>query len=158
MGQEGLLIPGRQLQSLGQSPERLSKLGEHFSSMYLIEQIDWSDVFALNKFDMEIAHEPGQGHPEIIPHHDDALDVLAVTLPKALDQFGIVLLPPGVQPLLELVENDEDLLLRPQPLPESDDLLRQIHVSGQVGKPPPYPVEQSYLGLLGSRLDIDEGD
>ena len=57
--------------------------------------------------DLQLAQEPGQGQPEIVPHHDDALDVLAVALPQGLGQFGVLLLPLGVQPLLELVEDEQ---------------------------------------------------
>ena len=57
--------------------------------MHLVEQIDWSDVLTLSKFDMQIAHEPGQRHPEVIPHHDDALDVVAVALPEGTCQVRV---------------------------------------------------------------------
>ena len=51
-------------------------------------------------------------HPEIIPHHHDRLDMLAVALPKGGDQFRVLLTPLGMQPLLELVQDQQHLALR----------------------------------------------
>ena len=71
-----------------------------------------SSYVAVDQLDLQIAHESGRRHPEIIPHQDDRLDMLAVALAQGIDQFGILLTPPGVEPLLELVEDQEHLLAR----------------------------------------------
>ena len=42
----------------------------------------------------------------------DGLDVLAVALPQGGDQFRVLLAPLGVEPLLELVEDQQHLLAR----------------------------------------------
>ena len=38
--------------------------------------------------------------------------MLAVALPQGGDQFGVLLAPPGEEPLLELVEDQQHLLAR----------------------------------------------
>ena len=51
-------------------------------------------------------------HPEVVAHHDDALHPLAVALPQGFDQFRVFIDRLGMQPLLELVEDDQHLLAR----------------------------------------------
>ena len=55
--------------------------------------------------DLQLAHEPGRGHPEIVPDHHDRLKVFTVTLPQGGDQLGVFLAPAGEEPLLELVQH-----------------------------------------------------
>ena len=58
-------------------------------------------------------------HPEVTigPDHDDGLDSFAVTLAQSLGQFRVCLFPFGVQPLLKLVQDDQDSLAVVQALP-----------------------------------------
>ena len=69
--------------------------------------------------------------PEIVPHHDDALHPAAVALPQGLHQFGVLLAALGVEPLLELVQDDQHLLARCQepPLPQGRQRLDQAEVA-----------------------------
>ena len=80
--------------------------------MAQVEEIDDGDVLIGDQIDLQVAHEPGRGHPEVVAHQDDRLDVLAVALPQGGDQLRVLLAPPGEQPLLELVEDQQDLLRR----------------------------------------------
>ena len=43
-----------------------------------------------NQPDFQIPHEPAGGKPEIIPHHHDRLDMLAIAVPKSGDQFRVL--------------------------------------------------------------------
>ena len=63
------------------------------------------------------------------------LDVLAVAMPQGRDQLGVGLRPPGEEPLLELVEDEEDLLAGTQrlPPPQRRERLDQAEPRGQVG-------------------------
>ena len=74
--------------------------------MVEIEQVDQGNVLTGDQIHFQIAEEPADGKPEIIAHQNQALHVFAVAVPQRLDQFGVVALLMGVQPLLELIEND----------------------------------------------------
>ena len=58
----------------------------------------------------QVPHEPACRQPEIVPHHHDRLDMLAVALPQGGDQFGVLLSSVGMEPLLELVQDQQHLL------------------------------------------------
>jgi hypothetical protein len=63
---------------------------------------------ALSKFYFKFSQEPSHGHPEIISYHDDALHLAPIALPQGLHQISVLIFLPGVQPLLELVEDDQN--------------------------------------------------
>ena len=71
-----------------------------------------AEFWPSTKSNFQLPHESDHRHPEIIPHHDDALHPAAVALPQGLHQFGVLFFLLGVQPLLELVEDDQHLLAR----------------------------------------------
>ncbi len=77
--------------------------------MLRIEEVDSRHVPVGHQVDLQVTHEPGCRHPEIVPHQADGLEVLAVTLPQRRHQVGRRLAPMGEQPLLELVQDHEDL-------------------------------------------------
>ena len=110
--------------------------------------------------DLQVPHEPGRGHPEVVADHHDRLDVLAVALPQGGDQLGVRLAPPGEQPLLELVEDQQHLLPgRQDPAPpQRGQRLDQVRPGGQVGARLAQAPQQPGLGLLGRRLDVDRQD
>jgi len=74
------------------------------------EEIDQGDVLTGRQFDLQIGHEPARGEPEIVPHHDDRLEMFSIALSQGSDQFSALLTPLGMQPLLELVQDDQHLL------------------------------------------------
>ena len=49
--------------------------------MQRVEKIHESKILPWNEVDVQVVHESGQSHPEVIPHHEQALDVRAVALP-----------------------------------------------------------------------------
>ena len=69
--------------------------------------------------------------------------------------FGLV--PPGEEPLLELVEDQQHLLARAQdpPAPQRRQRIDQVQSGGQVGAGLAQAPQQPGLGLLGRRLDVD---
>ncbi len=90
------------------------------------------------------------------PHHD-ALHTDAVALPQRLNQFGVLLLLPGVEPLLELIEDDEYLLAGRNALTPAEGRQRilQTQVGGQRRAAFPQAVGEPGLRLLGGGLDVD---
>ena len=111
--------------------------------------------------DLQVAHEPGRGQPEVIPDQHDRLDVLAVALPQGGDQLGVLLAPPGEEPLLELVEDQQHLLARaerPTP-PQRGQGLDQAQTRGQVGSTPcAAPLSSRASVSAGGRLDVNRQD
>ena len=101
----------------GKFVERSSKSRQHFSGMVYVEQIDRGGILSFEEANFQLPHESGRRHPEIVPYHHDALHVLAVTLPQGLHQVGVLLFLFGVQPLFELVQDDQHLLMNVVALP-----------------------------------------
>ena len=68
-----------------------------------------------------------------------SLIVGTIALPQGPGEFSVFLSPPGVQPLLKLVEDDEDLPAVGQPgsLPQTGNRTDQVEVGRQVGTTPP---------------------
>ena len=97
---------------LGQRPVSPPECRQHLPGMAGIEEIDEGDVLPFDQSDLQVPHEPARGQPEIIPHHHDRLDMLAIAMPKSGDQFRVLLAPLGMQPLLELVQDQQHLPLR----------------------------------------------
>ena len=113
------------------NPNRITTAPDPFDSPQrlltpLIPPFDSPDPF-------DSLHEPGQRHPEIVAHHEDALDAVAVALPEGLREPGVLVVPVGVEPLLELVDDEDDVLIGKQPLALADGTkgLRQLQVCGQ---------------------------
>ena len=97
-------------------------------------------------------------HPEVVAHHDDALHPAAVALPQGLHQFGVLFVLLGVQPLLELVEDEQHLLARLEEAlapAQRRQRLDQTQVGRQAGQRFAQAVQQAGLRLLGGRLDVD---
>jgi hypothetical protein len=88
-----------------------AKSAQNLARVQEVEEIDRRTVFALNQTDLQVRHEPGRGHPEIIPHHDDALHAAAVALPQSLHQLRRAVPTTGMKPLFKLVNHDEELLV-----------------------------------------------
>src|SRR5207253_4097579 len=93
-----------------------AKCGQHLSGMQQVEEIDRCKIVTLDKPHLQCAHEASRRHAEVIPHHHNALQPPAVALPQGLHQFrAFVLL--GMQPLLELIEDNQHLVARWYALP-----------------------------------------
>ena len=92
----------------GKFPYAVPNAHQHLAGMAGIEKIDGSGVLPSRRSTLQVIHEPGCRHPEVIPHHHDRLDMLAVAMPKGGDQLGILLTSLRVEPLLELVQDEQD--------------------------------------------------
>ena len=77
-----------------------------------IEQIHQGTVLTFEQSDLQVPHESAGGEPEIIPHQHDRLNMLAIAVPKSGDQFRVLLTSRGMEPLLELVQDQQHLPLR----------------------------------------------
>jgi hypothetical protein len=99
------------------SAEGTPKSRQHLPGVVEVEQVGQGRVLTLEQIDLQFDHEPRRRQPEIVSHHHHALDAPAVTLPQGLHQLRVLLFLPGVQPLLELVQDDQHLLARRQALP-----------------------------------------
>ena len=125
-----------------------------------VEEIDERDVRAGFQVDLQIPHESTGGEPEVVAHHDDRLDVRAVALPQGGHQLRAFHLRAGVEPLLELVEDDQHLRAGGNrlPAPEHRQRFDQPQVLGQVGARLPQPLQESRFGLLRRGLDVNRQD
>ena len=72
-----------------------------------IEEIHQGAVLPFEQSDLQVPHESAGSEPEIIPHQHNRLNMLAIAVPKRGDQFCVLFTPPGEQPLLELVEDQQ---------------------------------------------------
>ena len=105
-----LLFLARFAEILRQGSEGPPKCRQHFLGMAKSERDRPPRNSAFEQSDFQLSHEPSRRHPEIIPHHDDALDPAAIALPQGLHQVRVFFFLPGMEPLLELVQDDQHLL------------------------------------------------
>ena len=133
--QKGILIAVRSPRLLGQRPVSPPECHQHFPGMAGIEEIDEGVFSPSSKSDLQVPHEPAGGQPEIIPHQHNRLNMLAIAVPKSGDQFGVLLASLRMEPLLELVQDQQHLSLRRQDATPSQVCQRidQPRSSGQVG-------------------------
>ena len=76
-----------------------------------VEEIDDGEVVALRRIDPELPHEPEQGHPEVVPHHHERLDPPAVAMTAVPAASSVSSSDaPGMEPLLELVDDEQNLV------------------------------------------------
>ena len=106
-----LLLPVEIGRSFGDCPVSPTESRENFPGMTGIEQIHQGAVLSSHQSNLQVTHESTGGEPEVIPHRDDRLNVLAVAMTKSCNQFGILLGPLGKQPLLELIDDQKHLPL-----------------------------------------------
>ena len=96
--------------ALGQRSEGSPERGEYFDGVTFGKEVDGRQVMIFQQADLQLPQKSRHGHPEVVPYHDDALQVLAVALPQGLYQFGVLFLLLGVQPLLELIQDHQHLV------------------------------------------------
>ena len=121
------------------------------------EEVHHGDVLVGDQVDLQVAHEPRRGHPEVVADHDDRLDAPAVAMPQRGDELGLLIAPAGEEPLLELVEDQQHLLTgtEPPPAPQRGQGVDQSESGAQLGARLAKAAQQPGLGLLGRRLDVD---
>src|SRR5438270_232014 len=81
----------------------------------------------------------------------------AVALPQGLHQFGVRFFLPGVQPLLELVEDDQHLFAGRNPLSPAQgrQCLFQAKVRGKGRTALPQAVQQPGFRFLGRGFEVN---
>jgi hypothetical protein len=101
--------------------------------MAWIKKIDESDVLIRDEIDFQVPHEPTGREPEIIPHQHNGLDMLAIAVPKSGDQLRVLAAALRMEPLLELVEDEQHLALRCRDAtpPQACQRINQLRSSGQ---------------------------
>ena len=104
--------------------------------------------------------EPGDGHPEVVPHQHQGLHAATVALAQCLHQFGVLFLPFGVEPLLELVQDEQHLLPSWQPLSTAESCQGPLQASfGRHGGAALSQARQQLgLGLICRGLHVDRQD
>ena len=103
--------------SVWKGAERLTKRRKHFLGMADWKEIDRRCVLCFEETNFQFSHEPSCRHPEVIPHHHDALDPSTIALPQGFHQFRVFVFLFRVQPLFELVKHDQNLLADGDPSP-----------------------------------------
>ena len=137
---------------LGKPAERPAKCHQHLPGMVTVEEINGCRVLPFEKGDLQVPHEPGRRHPEIIPHHHDRLEMFAVALTKRGDQLGVLLAPLGKEPLLKLVQDQQHFALWRQDAAFSQfrQRINQPRSSGQLPG-------QTLRKPLSSRASVSSG-
>ena len=97
------------LRRVGRKPAvRLPVLDQDAPGMAHVEEVDDLEVPALNQGDVEPFHEPRRGHREIVSNDHNHLQELAVALSDRTDQFRFVTIRRCMEPLLELIDEEDD--------------------------------------------------
>ncbi len=158
--QEGIAIAAEIVVVFGQGPVSPPEGHQHLPGMTRIEQVHQGAVIPLEQSDLQVSHEPAGGEPEIVPHQHDGLEMLAVAVPQGGDQLRVLLAPAGVEPLLELIQDQQHLMLRRQDAapPHVRQRIDQTQASWQFGTDLVEALEQPGFGLIQSRLDVDRQD
>ncbi len=133
---------------------------EHFFRVANAEQIEGRNVFAWDERNLELVHELCNRHPEVVANGEKTLQIYAVALAKRPQQLALGHLGAGVQPLLELIEHDENLLPAAEHVPPADGLqgLGQIQGIRQIGAVSAQSLEQTRFRLVGRRFDVKAND
>ncbi len=79
--------------------------------MIHIEEIDQQEVFAGDHFDIQSLHQPQGRDIEVIADHEYRLHSSTIALSQGFDEFTVRVGSMSVQPLFELVDDDDDLFL-----------------------------------------------
>ncbi len=125
-----------------------------------IKEIHEGAVLPLDQSDLQFPHEPAGGEPEIVPHQHNRLNMLTIAVPKGGDQFRVLLTSLGMEPLLELIQDQQHLPPGWQDATPSQVCQRidQPRSSGQFRTRLAQALEQPSFCLLRGRLDVDRQD
>lgn len=78
---------------------------ENFARARWIEEVGHRTVAALKNRNLQLFEEAADRQPEVVADEDQSLQPLAIALPQRGGKFLIRQAPFGVQPLLELIED-----------------------------------------------------
>ncbi len=96
-----------ELAGFGKLAKCPSEALEHLAGVPRVEELDRGGVDALRQRDIDRLQKARHGHPEVVAHHDQGRNSPAVTLLERPHQLGVGLVGVGLEPLLELVEDEE---------------------------------------------------
>src|SRR5205807_9175620 len=105
LSEEGVFVLRAVAEIVRQAPMGTAKGSQHLAGMKRVKEIDKGRVPAFQNLNLQGFHEPTNGEPKIVPHHDDTKDTAAVAVPQSLHQLRGLFIVPGVEPLLELVQH-----------------------------------------------------
>ena len=122
-----------------------------FSAWRMGNRSTAAELLAFDKPDFQLSHEASRRHPEIVPHHHDALDSATIALPKGLNQFRVLFFLLGMEPLLELIQDDQHLLANRDALSSSQCRQRffQAQLSSSAG--------QRFRSPCSKRVSVSSG-
>ena len=119
-----------------------------------VERFDGREVVAFDKPNFQRAHEASGRHREFVANRHETLDVESIALAQSGHQLAVagerIML--GQQPLLELVEHDQDLLAGAQQgsRPDAGDDLGEALAGGFSGDCTVQSSDQPRLGRSGA--------
>jgi len=115
-----------------------------------IEEIHRGAVRSLEQGDFQFSHEATGDEPEIVTHRHDRLEVLGIAMPKRGDELRANFTALGLKPLLELVEDQQNLAIVCQDAPPAQ--MRQSFDQDQFSRKQrtclPQALEQSSFCFL----------
>ena len=149
--EEELLVPGYFARiRAGNSANARPNAASTFSAWPAGKRSTAREFSPFHQTDVQVMQEPGDGHPEVVPHQHQGLHAAAVALAQGLHQFGVLFLPFGVEPLLELVQDEQHLLPSWQPLSTAESCQGPLQASpsaGTAGQRFPQARQQPGLGF-----------
>ena len=112
----------------------------------------------LHQFRFEVGHESSDRQPEIVADHEQALQSHAVTLPQSGQQFAPISVGLAVQPLLELIDDQQQFLARWQILSRTyaDQVFRETASRRAWKELLSNAVVQVGFGIIGRGLEVHD--
>ena len=105
-----LMMRGRQRIAYQRKLSECStELDEHLPSMRRVEQVDHLHILPQGEWYFDLLHETTERHPEVVANQQDTLDPIAVALPQRIEQLRVGAAVHLVEPLLELIDNNQQL-------------------------------------------------
>ena len=117
---------------LRQCSKRAAKGRQHPLGVPKVEYVHQGDVVPRTQIDFQLLHESADSEPKVVANHHDALYAASVALTQSLYQVRLRFLLVRVEPLLELVENDQHFLARwhASTMPKRGNTLAQAEAEG----------------------------
>ena len=158
--EEPMLFVREQGRVTGERAKRLSEPQQHLAGVGGVEEFDGVGVAARLQGNFQPVHQPQQRGPEIIADQQQCLQRRPVAVSQGGDQvvsLGAARGVPGVEPLLELVEHQQDLAALRRDAARADGRQRfgETPPGLQAGETQPEGGEKPGGSVAGCRLDDD---
>ena len=134
---------------------------QHFGGVLDVEEIEHRGVDPLDQANIQhVAHEPVHRRPKLVPHHDKTLRVNAVALPQCGRELTVAGRFIDLQPLLELIDDDQHLpaLRHQRTTPQHRERTGQGAALRDLREAGLEPLEQQRFGIVPRGFDEDEDD